>query len=173
MNNSFPKLETERLVLRQSTKDDCKEVLFLRSDSIINQYVKRQALKNIKDAEKFLQRITREFNEGKIIYWTITLKENPKMIGSICLWNFSSDKKVAELGYDLNPTFQGKGIMTESLKSILKFAYEELNLSKIEAFTHKENKKSKSLLEKNHFIYIENRKDEGNKNNIIYEHTNL
>jgi ribosomal-protein-alanine N-acetyltransferase len=43
-----------------------------------------------------------------------------QMIGSICLWNFQQTK-TAEVGFDLNPKFQGKGIMSELLKCIIQF----------------------------------------------------
>ena len=62
------------------------------------------------------------------------------MIGSICLWNFSEDRKVAEIGYDLDPKYQRKGIMTESINAVLNFGFRKLSLEKIEAFTQKQNK---------------------------------
>ena len=36
-----------------------------------------------------------------------------EMIGSICLWNFTDNQKSAEIGYDLSPKYQRKGIMNE------------------------------------------------------------
>ena len=85
------------------------------------------------------------------------------------MWNFSQDNKKAEVGYDLNPLFQRKGIMSEALKNIIAFGFNELRLNKIEAFTHKENESSKNLLEKNGFILMEQKKDEKNRSNLIFE----
>jgi ribosomal-protein-alanine N-acetyltransferase len=84
------------------------------------------------------------------------------------LWNFSENKKRAEVGYDLNPIYQRKGIMNEALKQIIEFGFVDLNLDKIEAFTHAENENSLKLLEKNGFYIDENRKDEDNLNNLIF-----
>lgn len=64
------------------------------------------------------------------------------------MWNFSKNNKTSEVGYDLNPIFQGKGIMNEALKSVVDFGFSKLNLNKIEEFTHKENESSKRLLKK-------------------------
>jgi ribosomal-protein-alanine N-acetyltransferase len=69
----------------------------------------------------------------------------------------------------LSPKFQGKGIMNESLKSILEFGFKNLNLDLIEAYTHKRNLSSKKLLERNRFILDVNKKDEHNQDNIIYK----
>jgi len=61
---------------------------------------------------------------------------------TICLWNFSSKKNVAELGYELDPALQGEGIMSEALKKIIEFGFQEIELKKIEAYTHKNNDNS-------------------------------
>jgi ribosomal-protein-alanine N-acetyltransferase len=102
-------------------------------------------------------------------YWVLTEKINSELIGSMCLWNFSLDQKSAEVGYDLSPKFQRKGIMDESLKSVLKFGFKELDLVIIEAYTHKNNESSKKLLERNGFTFVKDKKDEHNQHNIIYE----
>ncbi|WP_407557462.1 GNAT family N-acetyltransferase [Winogradskyella sp. 4-2091] len=103
------------------------------------------------------------------IVWGITLKDKSELIGTICLWNFSVDKKVAEVGYDLNPKFHNKGIMTEALNLVLDFGFNQLKLQKIEAFTDTKNENSKRLLTKNGFILNPSRKDVDNESNLIYE----
>ena len=173
--NPFPILKTERLVLRSIIESDHEIILFLRSDKTVNRFIERpehRKTKNKSDAIKFIKEISEATTNNASISWGITLKNNPIIVGTICLWNFSSDKKIAEIGYDLNPKFQQKGIMDEALKSVVDFGFSELNLSKIEAFTHKENKSSIKLLEKNSFQFIENRTDKDNPNNAIFELVN-
>lgn len=165
----FPALVTQRLRLRQTLKTDAKEVLFSRSDKEMNKYICRVPPVNIKEAEDFVDKITKGVENGENINWSITLNGNPKMIGSICLWNFSPDKKIAEVGYDLHTHFQHQGIMDEALKRVLIFGFEDLKLNHIEAFTHHLNESSKKLLLNNNFSHIENRKDKGYPNNIIFE----
>ena len=165
----FPELKTERLILRKLEEFDCNMVLFLRSDKIVNQYIKRPKTESKADAIKFINKINKGIVDNEWFYWSITLKDNPKMIGTICLWNFSDNGKVAEVGYDLDPKFQGKGIMNEALKCVIEFGFDILKLNNIEAFTHKENISSTKLLLKNKFKLIEDRKDEDNLNNIIFE----
>lgn len=97
----FPWLKTNRLKLRPLDKSDTMEILFLRSDKEVNQFVKRTAPKNIADAEEFISKIQLDFIEGRNIYWVINFIQDTSMLGSICLWNFSSDRTKAEVGYDL------------------------------------------------------------------------
>lgn len=171
----FPQLTTERLVLRQIKESDHDIILFLRSDSTVNKFIERpehRKTKNKDDALKFIKEITENLKTNTAIAWGITLKNNPQIVGTICLWNFSNKGTVAEVGYDLNPEFQRKGIMNEALKSVVDYGFNTLNLSKIEAFTHKENENSIKLLENNRFHWMEHRKDDDNSNNIILESVN-
>ena len=165
----FPVLETKRLLLRQITLNDWEEVYFLRSDKAVNKYVIRPVPKNRKEAEEFIEKITSGIKNNKHLYWSITLKSNPKMIGSISLWNFSEDRKIGEVGYDLHTDFQNQGIMSEAMHCVLAFGFDKLKLNQIEAFTHRENENSKMLLEKHHFILNKERKDKDNGMNSVYE----
>jgi len=172
----FPKLNTKRLNLRKIKKSDCKTILFLRSDKTINKYIERpenRQTKNIADALYFIKELNKNLENNISISWGITLKNDPKIIGTICLWNFSKNNKTAEVGYDLDPKFHKKGIMSEALNTIIDFGFKKLKLNKIEAFTHKENEDSKNLLKKQGFHFIENRKDLDNESNSIFELENL
>ena len=164
----FPILKTKRLIFRQLEEADNKEIFFLRSDDELNKYIHRPRPNSINEANEFISKINNGIKQDKLIYWAITSKDNPKLIGTICLWNISKDKKYAELGYELNPKFQGKGIMSEALKYILDYGFEKIGLEKIEAFTHKDNTKSTTLLLKNNFTHDVGRKDKDNKDNIIF-----
>ena len=112
---TFPEIKTERLTLRKIEVTDSDVILFLRSDKTINKFIDRpedRKTKNISDAIKHIKKLNTDFENNKSISWGITLNNNTKIIGTICLWNFSEDYKTAEVGYDLNPTFQRKGIMS-------------------------------------------------------------
>jgi len=143
--------------------------LFLRSDPEVNRYIYRKEKVGIKEAQDFLERISKGVANRDFYYWGITRKESPKMIGSTCLWNISEDKTTAELGYDLHPDWQGQGIMSEAVKAVFNFGFQEMGLSSIEAFTHKENQASKKLLVRNGFVHLPDRVDEGHDWNLVYK----
>jgi ribosomal-protein-alanine N-acetyltransferase len=163
------KTKTERLILRRLKKSDWQTVSYLRSDKKVNEFVERPSAESREKALEFIAKINDAFEVRNIYYWAITIKNNDQMIGSICLWNFSNDKKRAEVGYDLSPRFQKNGIMNESLENIIEFGFKTLNLEVIEAYTHKNNESSKRLLERNGFAFVPDKKDENNDANIIYE----
>lgn len=169
--NPFPLIITERLLLRKIEESDCEDILFLRSDPTVNKFIERpenRQTKNKTDAIKFIRELHEGIESNKSVSWGITLRGNHNIIGTICLWNFSEDNKIAEVGYDLNPIHHRKGIMNEALEKIIDFGFVNLNLEKIEAFTHIDNENSIKLLKRNEFCLDQNRRDDDNPNNLIF-----
>ena len=156
MNNinftPFPNLTTQRLNLRQLKLDDESDIHFLRSDESVNEFIDRPITVTNEDAREFINKINNGIENNEWIYWAISPKESNKLIGTICIWNFSAEKDIAELGFELFPQFQGKGLMQEALIKIIEYGFEKLNLKKLKAYTNQLNIASIKLLKKNNFI---------------------
>lgn len=163
----FPVLKTERLVLRQLKISDDKEIFALRSDDNINKYLDRKPAKSIDDARNFIQAINENIQRNASIYWAITMNGSDKLIGTICLFDFSNDNLKAEIGYELLPGFQGKGLMQEAAIKVIDFGIQHIGLNSIEAYTHSENQSSTRLLEKLKF----KRHSAGDDNFLIFKLT--
>ena len=164
----FPIINTERLVLRQLSENDADSVYALRTNKEVLKYIDRPQSRNQGDGLAFIKRITKSVNNSTAMYWVIALKDSTKLIGSICLWNFSKDIKTAEVGFELFPGYQGRGIMSEALKAVLDFGFNSAMFNTIEAFTHKDNLGSKNLLVKFGFTEVKDRVDVDNANNLIF-----
>ena len=168
----FPTLVTQRLILRQLEERDDAAIFSLRSDDRVNRFVVRPKQTHIGEARAFISKINTGIARNEWIYWAITLKDEPTLIGTICIWNISADKKTGELGYELTPAQQGKGIMKEAIGKIIEFAFHELAINTLEAFTHKENTGSTKLLLEYNFILQTGREDPDNKNNTVFTLSN-
>lgn len=168
----FPTLTTKRLLLRQLTTNDDQAIFKIRSNDIVYKYIAKETFKKIEEAHSFIIKINKGISSKEHVFWAITLKETQDLIGTICLWNFSEDYLVAEVGYELHPDYHKQGIMNEALSNVIEFGFNTLKLNTIEAFTHFENEASKTLLIKHHFKLDKERKDEGFPNNIIYTISN-
>lgn len=155
----FPELATERLQLRRLVPADTELLFSLRSDAEVNRYIQRDAPVNHDDVRKHMEKVNTGIDHGQAIYWVICLKENPELVGTICLWNFSDDRTAAELGYEMRPEFQGRGLMAEAMEAVLEYGFEGLNLETIEAFTHEHNEPSIHLLRKFGFVLQPERRD--------------
>lgn len=162
------KLETERLILKDISESHVEDILRIRSNEVINQFVVRNSPKNNYDALQFILTIKERTKNNQTIYMGISLKDQPNLIGTICLWNFSEDRKTAEVGYELLPEYHRQGIMSEALKAVLDFGFNELHLDEIVAITNTFNENSKCILLKHDFVLLEGEKDEGFPDNIIF-----
>ena len=147
----FPVLKTGRLTLRQLRSSDDNEIFALRSNENVNKYLDRKPSKSIDDAKNFIKTINENIQRNNSIYWAITLNGTDKLIGTICLFNFSEDHSKVEIGYELLPDFQGKGIMQEATSTVIHFVFQDIGINSIEANTHFENQHSTRLLEKLNF----------------------
>jgi [ribosomal protein S5]-alanine N-acetyltransferase len=147
----FPVLTTERLLLRQLTAEDEKEIYALRTDESVNRYLDRLKARNITEARKIIEKINSSIKNNELIIWGICLKQDPKLIGSVCFWHISKENNTAETGYELLPAYQGKGLMREALARVIEYGFDTMKLQTIEAFANVENTQSAQLLEKLHF----------------------
>jgi ribosomal-protein-alanine N-acetyltransferase len=164
----FPELETARLLLRRLSEDDDHALLQLRSDREVNKFIQRPKMKGLDEIRNFILRIHKDNAEDRGLYWAISLTGDRKLIGVVCLWKFSEDYRVAELGYELMPRFQKKGFMQEAVSRVIRHGFEQIGLGRIEAVTHHKNKNSIRILEKNGFILESDRTDDELPSNIIY-----
>lgn len=162
------KLETERLILKDINENHVEDILKIRSNEVINQFVQRNSPKNNYDALQFILTIKERTQNNQTYYWGISLKDQTHLIGTICLWNFSEDRKTAEVGYELLPDHHRKGIMSEALTAVLNFGFNDLHLQEILAMTDKFNENSRGLLLKHNFILQEDREDEGFPDNLVF-----
>jgi ribosomal-protein-alanine N-acetyltransferase len=118
----FPKLSTERLLLRQLVMEDDKEIMLLRSDEQVLKYLIISKCNSVEEARLFIEKINTGISNNESIYWGICLREDSKLIGSFCIWHISEENSRAEIGYALHPRFQGKGIISEAMDAVLNYA---------------------------------------------------
>lgn len=162
------KLETERLILKPIDESNVEDILKIRSNEVLNRFVKRIPPKNNYDALDFILTIKKRVQNNETFYFGITYKNQQNLLGTICLYRFSEDRTEAEVGYELLPDYHRKGIMSEALSTVLNFGFNELNLQEILAFTNKFNENSKGLLLKHDFVLQEGRTDEGFPDNLVF-----
>ncbi|HYV93311.1 MAG TPA: GNAT family N-acetyltransferase [Chitinophagales bacterium] len=159
----FPNLTTQRLILRQMKIEDENEIFFLRSDERILEYTEIPKAVTVDDARKFIEKINNGIPKNEWVFWGITLKNDDKLIGTICLWNISEDRLTTDIGYVLHPDFHGRGVMQEAIREVIKYGFETMRVNTINADVDPNNSKSILLLERNGFVL--SRKS---KNTVIY-----
>lgn len=149
--NTFPKIATERLNLGEIKQEDAESIYKLLSNPEVIKYDTFELFTNIKQAEDMVKWFNDEFKQKRAIFWGISLKNNPDIIG-FCKCEIEIPKVRADFGYDLSPEYWNMGIMTEALSAILKLAFNSIGVNRIEATVSTENKASIRVLEKLGFV---------------------
>jgi ribosomal-protein-alanine N-acetyltransferase len=148
----FPEIKTSRLVLRQITQGDLKEIFFLRTDPQVLTYINKVLSVTMEDAADWIKRMEEAVHNNASIIWGMTEKGKQEVIGTICLFNIKTDQHRAEAGYALHPAHQYKGYMSEALEAVVNYGFKLMNLHSIEANVNPANIASINLLQKNKFV---------------------
>ena len=87
-------------------------------------------------------------------------------VGSVGFHYWDKKNRKDTIGYWLAEGFQGKGIMTDAVKALMKYGFETMNLNRIEILCAVENNKSRAIPERLGF------KNEGisRENEWLYDH---
>jgi RimJ/RimL family protein N-acetyltransferase len=141
-------LRTSRLLLRGMTMDDVDAIYAFCADkevargtmSIPHPYTRA-------DAVDFVERISRQINDGAGLCWGIVLKETGELIGDIGL-ELKHAHFNAEAGFVIGTAHWGKGYVPEALREMMRYGFEELGLHRIFAHAMDWNDGSKRVMEK-------------------------
>jgi len=144
--NPFPKLETERLTLREFKPEDAKDLFRLRTDERVLKHLGFLRMKDIETASAFIERMYKSREKNQSITWVIRHKDKDELIGTIVYWNIQPENYRAEIGYVLHPDHWGKGYMTEAMLKVLNHGFSTMKLHSIEALVSPENQASVQLL---------------------------
>lgn len=150
--NPFPTLYTDRLILRRITIDDAQDFFAIRSNKELMAALDKEPFKNMDELLGFFEQIESGINSNTSIAWAACLKEDNKMIGHVGYHRIDFTNHRAEIGYALLPRFQGKGLGSEALKTILDVAFNQFNFHSLEADVNPINNPSIKLITKMGFV---------------------
>jgi [ribosomal protein S5]-alanine N-acetyltransferase len=144
----FPVLFTERLELRAFEEQDIQSVFDLRTDKLAMKYMDTPLFENLSDAAAFVSKQEASYDYQQGLVWALCERKSRKWIGYCGFWRIVHEHGKAEVGYVLQNEYTGQGIMSEALRVILEYGFEQLGVHRIEANTNPHNIASVSLLKK-------------------------
>jgi ribosomal-protein-alanine N-acetyltransferase len=142
---TFPKLETDRLLLRAITPEDRAGLFKNFSDKEVASWFFDEPYSRIEQADEIIQALIDEFEQGTGLTWAITLKGSNEFVGT-CGYEEVEVGSWGEIGFDLAKEHWGKGLMSEALSAIIEVGFHMLRLDKIEAHTYATNARAIRLL---------------------------
>jgi ribosomal-protein-alanine N-acetyltransferase len=154
MNNEFPTIKTNRLLLREITDLDLKNIFNgLSNPNVIQHYgISFDSLDDTKEQMIW-------FADKKQMWWAICSVDNKTFYGAGGLNDIDEKENKAEIGLWLLPDFWGKGIMKEVLPLISDYGFNKLKLNRIEGFVETDNLNCKTAMSKLDFQHEKTMKD--------------
>ena len=153
--SNFPVLETERLRLRASGPGDAEATLAVLSSEEVCRYYDLSPLTVREEAARLIANRAAAFAQEERIRWALARRQDDVVIGSCGLSHWDEEAAQAEIGYELSPDWQGRGLMGEALSAVIGFGFDRMRLARVEANVVPENGPSLRLLRRFGFREIE------------------
>ncbi|MCI0765239.1 GNAT family protein [Bacillus sp. TL12] len=149
----FPVLESTNLVLRKIEEEHLQGVFTIYDNENVFAYCGIIPKHNIQTVSKMIGHFDRDYHKKSRVKWGIFQKnEINKLVGIIESMDFNKKVNMVSIGYFLAEDYWGKGIVTESVRMLVKFLFEEVNVNRIQAEVMPANEVSKKVLLTNGFI---------------------
>lgn len=143
-----PTLETERLRLRPFADADGDALFALNSDAYVLRYWDSPPWTDRASIERFMAGCRRMEEEGTGARVAIERTSDRAFVGWATFNSWNPDFRSAALGYCFTQTTWGLGYATESSRALLGWAFDTLDLNRVQSETDTRNAASARVLEK-------------------------
>lgn len=142
-------LETKRLILREWKDSDIPLFALMGKDPRVMEFF--PSLWSEEKTKDAVAHFRKHFSENGFGFFAVELKENNQFIGFVGIakveWEAHFTPAV-EIGWRLASQHFNKGYATEAAREVLRFAFEELHLQEVVAFTVCDNLPSQNVMKK-------------------------
>lgn len=161
-------IDTPRLVIRQVTQDDFKELYAICSDPETMKFVGDGKPLTAEQTQRWIDVTLNNYQVKGFGMYGVIEKKNGVFIGYGGLV-FSTDVNDNELIYALDKAYWGQGLATEIAYHIVESGFNSLQLKVIYASIDPDNKASENILSKIGFKEFCRKNDEYGLETIYYE----
>jgi ribosomal-protein-alanine N-acetyltransferase len=99
-------------------------------------------------SEVFAKGLVEMVIQPDFLNWAITEPPSDNAIGMVFLHSFSRQHRKAEIAFNLAKSHWRQGLATEAARAVLRFAFHELGLNRVEALCMPGNAASESVIGK-------------------------
>ncbi len=142
-------IESTNLLLRWLQPSDLEDMLEYRADPAVLRHQGMAPFSREK-ARRFIEEQSKKQLDtiGQWMQIGIQQRSNRKLIGDCALKFRAAEPRIVELGYTINPRFQGQGLATEAIGALLTFLFKDRGVHKAVALVDVRNWPSVRVLEK-------------------------
>ena len=128
------KIETERLILRHYAVADA-EFMYRdwASDPEVTKYLTWPTHTCVEDSKAILEEWVGDYERNSFYLWAIEPKGLDQPIGSISVVEINEAANWVEIGYCIGRNWWHRGYVSEALKALIAFFFEEVGVGRIQA----------------------------------------
>jgi ribosomal-protein-alanine N-acetyltransferase len=146
--NTLPTINASRITLRPISSEDLDAFYAIFSDPQVMRYWSSLPIADKDAARKLIDESHERFARHESLKWGVARRTDNALIGTTTLYRLDFDNRRAEIGYALGSAYWGNGYMREALQTALGYAFEVLDLHRIEADVDPRNQASIKTLER-------------------------
>jgi len=153
VEHELTNLNTARLIVRRFEDRDAEAFWRLRNDPDVARHQGWPFPYSDSEAASFVEVMARApvVVNGEWFQFVIEHASDAVLIGDIGVRADSLTGEEVEIGYSLDPAYQGHGLMAEALTALIAYLFRVQRKKRLVAMTHAINEKSCRLLERLHF----------------------
>jgi ribosomal-protein-alanine N-acetyltransferase len=144
----FPRLETERLVLREIVPADAEDLFHIFSDEETMRYWSCLPYTSVDQAHRLIEGLAKARLAGAGINWAITLRGDERLIGKCGYNEWRRAHRRGDVSYIVAREQRGKGVVSEALGAMLDYGFDHMNLHSVEAGVTPGNEASTRMLQR-------------------------
>ncbi|MBB1255789.1 GNAT family N-acetyltransferase [Streptomyces alkaliterrae] len=152
MTLTTPTLQTARLRLRPFADTDADALFTMHSSAHVMRYWDSPRWEERARADRFLAVCRRIADEGTGARVAVDRASDGAFVGWCALSSWNPEYRSASLGYCLDEAMWGHGFATEAAHAMLRWAFDTLDLNRVQAETDTRNVASARVLEKVGFV---------------------
>lgn len=127
----FHPMETQRLKLRPLIMSDADAMFAYTSVPASFQYLRRNHHTSVEEDRAFIRDVLEGYQQQREFVWGICLRDKDGIIGTCRLFDLWPAEGRCEVSYLIHPAHQRRGIASEAVGRLVRYAFEELDFQKV------------------------------------------
>lgn len=141
-------IPTKTLTLRFLNEADLPAVYDIFSHPEVMRYWSYPPWTERSQAQQWLMRVQEGYRTGNDLQFGIERRADRVLVGTCTLFQFHITSRRAEIGYALGRPYWGAGYMNNALQALVRYAFQTLDLNRLEADIDPRNVASAKTLER-------------------------
>lgn len=147
-SDGLPTLDGDRVRLRQPTEADVPDLFAIFGDAETLRYWSHGPLADLAAARVYYDGIVSGLATRALFQWAITEPDDDRLVGTVTLVDWDRANRRCEIGFILHPSHWGRGLASDAVRTVIRWARGVMELHRVEADVEPPNDASLRLLER-------------------------